>query len=324
MVSISKNDPTRERFQSGDYTSNARTAVTAPTRIHQEDARAFDSVDLGVRANPSLTELPPSLPPSLTILPSIRERRVSRRHGTDLKAEFPSVARPRNPRIANPGNYSFLGSAEADIVGDWSGPPCHAGRGIDFGEQRTGRSVHQLRAQLNPERATAVITSTCLPLSRTYNAHTHAARTHTHTYMRTHTRGEFGKKRRRQGWTRYLICPDGVPVARRRQSAKARRRFRETFRKPTLTMESSSRLAEPAATSGSSRSPLRAHPPCAAAVRLFRREKKRRDFVTRTTGDTDGARPRSRQKHVARHRHGTYTRSHGQTRTTVREARAAV
>lgn len=99
------------------------------------------------------------------------------------------------------------------------------------------------------------------------------------------------------------------------------------------TMESSSRLRPSRQrASGASCSTLRAHPPCAAAVRLFRRGRrkkgeKRRDFETRSLGDGRDA----FASRVTRHWHDTsrrvasrllaFTRSTGNANT-IRTTRA--
>lgn len=79
--------------------------------------------------------------------------------------------------------------------------------GIDRRRQRTGRSVHQLRAQLNPERAAAVITSTYLPLSPSHT-HTHTFALAYYTGTHTYTYDEFRKgavDRLTMVGTRYLV-----------------------------------------------------------------------------------------------------------------------
>lgn len=87
------------------------------------------------------------------------------------------------------------------------------------------------------------------------------------------------------------------------------------------TMESSSRLRPSRQrASGASCSTLRAHPPCAAAVRLFRRGRrkkgeKRRDFETRSLGDRTGHVRESRYTALARYvtsRRVTFTRVYSQ------------
>lgn len=136
-----------------------------------------------------------------------------------------------------------------------------------------GRTVHQLRAQLNPEsgRRNNLNLPRCLPTPLALAVPLSFSRALSHSLV--HSR-RISRKRATIGarqsadhstwYVRWQRPDDGV-----RESSPT---GPELFQSP-LAMESSSRLAEPA-TAATSRSPLRAHPPydCGSFSRWIARE----------------------------------------------------